>query len=163
MKGFVSTVIIVLGTYLLYTGSATPYDILSGFIIGLIVTFIVKDWVIENDSKFLNPKRWFYMAIYSIKYFFITETLTHIDVAKRVFTLHTKPGIVRIPLNVKSDYGKILVANSITNTPGTVVVDIDEENNVLYVHWIDVSTFDEDEIKNAVVSYFEDYAKKIFD
>jgi multicomponent Na+:H+ antiporter subunit E len=31
-----------------------------------------------------------------------------------------------------------MLANSITLTPGTLSVDIDENNNDLYVHWINV-------------------------
>ncbi|GAI75906.1 unnamed protein product, partial [marine sediment metagenome] len=33
-----------------------------------------------------------------------------------------------------------LLANSITLTPGTLSVDIDEKNNDLYIHWINVTT-----------------------
>lgn len=129
----------------------------------LIISLTVGHWLIENDAKFFSPRRWFYAVIYALRYFFIEETKTHIDVAKRVFTLKANPGIVRIPLEVENDYGKVLVANSITNTPGTVVVDISDDGKWLYVHWIDVSTLDEKEIKESVVAYFEDYAKKIFD
>jgi len=36
--------------------------------------------------------------------------------------------------------GITLLADSITLTPGTLSVDIDEKNNDLYVHWINVTT-----------------------
>ena len=158
-----ATFIIVLATYLFYTGSATRYDLITGSIVALIVSLIVGHWIVENELKFFSPKRWFHAVIFALRYFLIEETKTHIDVAKRVFTLKANPGIVRIPLEVESDYGKVLVANSITNTPGTVVVDISDDGKWLYVHWIDVSTIDENEVKENVVAYFEDYARKIFD
>ena len=49
------------------------------------------------------------------------------------------PGIVKIPTDMKSDYGIAALANSITLTPGTITMDFAEEDgqNYLYVHWID--------------------------
>ncbi|WP_456368034.1 Na+/H+ antiporter subunit E [Thermococcus sp.] len=158
-----STFVVVLAVYLFYTGSMSEYDLITGSIVGVLVSFIVGHWLVKNEIKFFSPRRWFYVLLYGLRYFLIEETKTHIDVAKRVFTLRANPGIVRIPLNVESDYGKVLVANSITNTPGTIVVDISDDGKWLYVHWIDVSTLDEEEVKENVVSYFEEYAKKIFD
>ncbi|WP_297506536.1 Na+/H+ antiporter subunit E [Thermococcus sp.] len=158
-----ATFAIVLAVYLFYTGSASEYDLITGSIVGLIVSFLVGHWLVENEPKFFSPMRWLYAIIYALRYFFVEETRTHIDVAKRVFTLRANPGIVRIPLEVENEYGKVLVANSITNTPGTIVVDISDDGKWLYVHWIDVSTLDEREVKENVVAYFEDYAKKIFD
>lgn len=158
-----STFIIVLAVYLFYTGSATRYDIITGSIVALMVSLLVGHWLVENEAKFFSPRRWLYTILYGLRYFFIEETKTHIDVAKRVFTLRANPGIVRIPLEVENEYGKVLVANSITNTPGTIVVDISDDGKWLYVHWIDVSTLDERKVKESVVAYFEDYAKKIFD
>ncbi len=158
-----ATFVIVLAVYLFYTGSVSEYDLITGSTVALIVSFLVGHWLVKNESKFFSPRRWFHAIIYGLRYFLIEETKTHIDVAKRVFTLKANPGIVRIPLDVESDYGKVLVANSITNTPGTIVVDISDDGKWLYVHWIDVSTLDEREVKENVVAYFEDYAKKIFD
>ncbi|NJE41962.1 Na+/H+ antiporter subunit E [Thermococcus sp. GR6] len=157
------TFVISLAVYLFYTGSVSRYDLITGSVVALIVSLLVGHWLIKNDTKFFSPRRWLYAILYGLRYFIIEETKTHIDVAKRVFTLKASPGIVRIPLEVESDYGKVLVANSITNTPGTVVVDISDDGKWLYVHWIDVSTLDERKIKENVVAYFEKYAKKIFD
>lgn len=158
-----SIFILVLSIYLFYTGSLTLYDILTGSIVALLVSFLVGKWVVKDDAKFFSIKRWSYAFIYSIRYFFVEEVKTHIDVTKRIFTLKYNPGIVRIPLEVRNEYGKVFVANSITNTPGTIVVDISDDGKWLYVHWIDVKTVDDKKIKEAIVAYFEKYAKKIFD
>ena len=58
--------------------------------------------------------------------------------ANRVITGKINPGIVRISPKLKTDLGVTLLANSITLTPGTLTVDIDEKTNDLYVHWIAV-------------------------
>lgn len=48
------------------------------------------------------------------------------------------PGIVRVKTGMKTDAATLLMANSITLTPGTLTVDIDEETNDLFIHMIDV-------------------------
>lgn len=45
-----------------------------------------------------------------------------------------KPAIVAVPLTVKSDAEITLLANMITLTPGTLSVDVADDNSVLYVH-----------------------------
>jgi len=54
-------------------------------------------------------------------------------VACRVVTGKINPGIVKISPNLNTDFGTVLLANSITLTPGTLSVDIDK-NNDLYIH-----------------------------
>ena len=63
----------------------------------------------------------------------------NLDVAMRVITGRINPGIVRISPGLKTDLGVLLLANSITLTPGTLSVEVDEESGDLFVHVINVS------------------------
>jgi multicomponent Na+:H+ antiporter subunit E len=98
---------------------------------------------------------------YFLKYITVIEFKAHMDVVKRIFTMNIKPGIVKIPVEAKYTYGKLLVASSITNTPGTVV--LDERDGYFYVNWIYVSTVDPLLAKREISEEFEKYAVKIFD
>ena len=55
------------------------------------------------------------------------------------------PGIVKIPTKLKGDYAQAMLANSITLTPGTITLDIIEENGetAYYVHCLDVSQYED--------------------
>ncbi|MEM4503101.1 MAG: Na+/H+ antiporter subunit E, partial [Ignisphaera sp.] len=110
-------------------------------------------------------RRWVWLFAYTLHYFFIDEVKAHIDVIKRI--IHPKmpinPGIVKVPINVSTDYALTAVANSITNTPGTVVVDVDKEKGYLYIHWIDVKTIEPNEAWKQISQVFEKFAKKVFD
>ena len=86
----------------------------------------------------LNPVRWFAFLAYAIVPFFFSMAKANVDVAYRVITGKINPGIVRISPDLKTDLGITMLANSITLTPGTLSVDIDEDKNDLYVHWINV-------------------------
>jgi len=94
----------------------------------------------KRTYRMLNPLRWVIFLIYLIGPFFWAMAKANIDVAYRVITGKINPGIVKISPGLKTDLGITLLADSITLTPGTLSVDIDEKNNDLYIHWINVTT-----------------------
>ncbi|MGB9827831.1 Na+/H+ antiporter subunit E [Thermosphaera chiliense] len=152
-------------TYIVFSGSITTYDIITGVIVSLVTGFIFSTITLSNPRKALNPKRWALFVIYALRYLIIDETKAHVDVIKRI--LHPKtpvnPAIVKVPFNVSTDYAITAIANSITNTPGTVVVDVDEKGKVFYVHWIDAKTLEPEKAREAISSVFEKYAGNMFD
>jgi multicomponent Na+:H+ antiporter subunit E len=95
---------------------------------------------------------------------FIWECIkANFDVAYRVLhpAMPIKPGIVKVPLEIKSETGRAFLANSITMTPGTISVDIVEDT--LYVHWIYVSSEDPEIYTRKISGRFERYIKMIFE
>jgi multicomponent Na+:H+ antiporter subunit E len=71
-----------------------------------------------------------------------------------------KPGIVVIETQLKSDIAKLILANSITLTPGTFTLDVIGDK--LLIHWINVKTEDIDEATNLIGRRFEKYLNVIF-
>lgn len=151
--------------YVVFTGSISPYDAITGAVAAVVVGLLFSNITLSNAKKALDPRRWYHLVIYALRYFTVDETLAHVDVIKRI--LHPKkpvnPAIVKVPYDVETDYAKTAVACSITNTPGTVVVEVNEEEKVFYVHWIDAKTLKPEEAKNYISGVFEKYSKKIFD
>lgn len=62
------------------------------------------------------------------------------------------PGIIKYPLPTKSHYGAGPVAYFITLSPGSFMVDIDWEENVLLVHVLDAS--DPDGLRRDAEKYY---------
>jgi len=151
--------------YIVFTGSLTPYDIVTGIAVASLTAALFSHLLVENTSKPLNPVRLLWLIVYTLYYFTIIEMKAHLDVAKRVISpkMPLNPGIVRVPYKAETEYAIVAIANSITNTPGTVVVDLDEEKKVFYVHWIDVKGVDPETTYKNISMTFEKYAKKIFD
>ncbi len=54
------------------------------------------------------------------------------------------PGIVRVRGGFRSLTTTAIFANAMTLTPGTLTVDYDEKTDDLYVHWIDVTGYEDD-------------------
>jgi len=99
---------------------------------------IVRNVFIKDNFRMLNPVRWLVFLVYLIGPFFISMARANLDVAYRVITGRINPGIVKIDPKLKTDLGVTMLANSITLTPGTLSVDVDEDKNQLYIHWINV-------------------------
>ena len=150
MLAFAITTILCFIMYLLFTtGSATEYgpglfgywswiEIAFGALFSIIIGYFARKVFVKKSFRMLNPVRWFIFLAYAIGPFFIALTKANLDVAYRVITGKIRPGIVKISPELKTDLGITMLANSITLTPGTLSVDIDEKTNDLYIHWINV-------------------------
>ncbi len=149
MIAFVITTIVCFITYLfLTTGSATAdsdilglwsqYEIIFGVVLSVISGVIARTIFVKESKRMANPAKWFIFLGYLVGPFFIGMAKANFDVAYRVITGKINPGIVRISPDLKTDLGITMLANSITLTPGTLTVDIDENKNDLYIHWINV-------------------------
>lgn len=146
MKSFAVTAIVSFLVYIfLTTGSGSDIiglwsyiEIIFGVVLSLIVGVIARNLFIKENYRMINPVRWILFLVYIIGPFFIALAKANLDVAYRVITGRINPGIVKISPQLKTDLGITMLANSITLTPGTLSVDIDEDTNDLYVHWINI-------------------------
>jgi len=145
MIAFIVTTIFCFIIYLLLTtGSGTDVwiwsyeELLFGIILSAITGFVARTIFVKKSLRMLNPVRWIMFLVYVIGPFFVGMAKANFDVAYRVITGRINPGIVKISPDLKTDLGITMLANSITLTPGTLSVDIDEEKNDLYIHWINV-------------------------
>jgi multicomponent Na+:H+ antiporter subunit E len=155
MLTFVITTIVCFITYLfLTTGSGdvaglwSIEEMLFGVILSLISGFISHATFIKKDMRMANPIRWILFLVYLIGPFFVSLAKANLDVAYRVLTGKINPAIVKISPDLETDLGITMLANSITLTPGTLSVDVDEEQKNLYIHWINV---DEKALKEKTV------------
>ena len=148
MIDFIVTFLLSMLTYLILTASQgeawglwSIFEIITGIFLSLVVAFIANKVLFQKRTyRMLNPFRWVIFLLYLIGPFFWAMAKANIDVAYRVITGKINPGIVKISTGLKTDLGITLLADSITLTPGTLSVDIDEKNNDLYIHWINVTT-----------------------
>ena len=99
--------------------------------------------------------------------FFVELVKANLDMAKIVYggCKAVNPGIVKVPTEMKSDYGLALLSDSITLTPGTITMDVAEEDgkNFLYVHWIDVTAESGEQAGEAIKGALEKGTRRVFD
>jgi len=151
--------------YFLFWLAYTSSLIFEDMLVGLVLSFLLSLFTYKSFSSLNSDKNLLVRFINTIKYIplFIIEMIkANIDVARRVINpkLPINPGIVKVKTDLESDYAKLFLANSITLTPGTLTMDVIEDN--LYIHWIDVETKDKNIQKNLISKKFEDNLEGIF-
>jgi multicomponent Na+:H+ antiporter subunit E len=136
-----------------------------GVFIAYFVAYITGDLFITRPHLLKHPLRYYYFVFWYIPVFLWQCIKANVDVAYRVLhpRLPINPGIVKVKTKLKSDTALTFLANSVTLTPGTLSVDIDKDNSVLYVHWIDVKSKDIETATEIIVGRFERILSKIFD
>jgi len=139
--------------------------LIVGIFVAAFVAFMTGDFFIQRPHVLKHPLRYWYFIAFYLPIFLWECFKANIDVAYRV--LHPKlpinPGIVKVKTSLRSDTALTFLANSITLTPGTLSVDIDSDNGILYVHWIDVKTKDTEAATKIIIKRFEKILTKIFD
>ncbi|MBC8209659.1 MAG: Na+/H+ antiporter subunit E [Gammaproteobacteria bacterium] len=121
--------------WLLLTSSLAMDELLAGILVASIVSLISAPYL-----DIFNGVRYTPMAVVAVLrylgYFFVALIRANFDMAGRVLSpsLPISPAVVEVQTRLKSRLGQMLLANSITLTPGTLSVDLN--NDRILVHWI---------------------------
>jgi len=136
-----------------------------GVLAAALVTFITGDLFIGRPHILKHPLRYVYFFAYYIPVFIWECFKANLDVAYRVLhpALPINPAIVKVKTKLKTHTAMTFLANSITLTPGTMSVDIDADNGILYVHWINAKETSVEGATREIVSRFEKILTKIFE
>lgn len=148
--------------WILLTFSVSVPNLIVGVLSSVLCTLFFGRFFVKNVNKLLQPERYFWFIVYL--FIFVWECIkANIDVAYRVLhpSMPIRPGIVKVKTSLKSDMGKMLLANSITMTPGTISVDIIDDD--LYIHWIYISSDDPEVYTSVITGAFEKYIRRIIE
>ena len=131
-KKFSSLFVLLFGFWLLLSGLLDWFHLTFGIISTAIVTTFCYDMVFISKEGTNNTTKTIRFFAY-LPWILYQIVLANIDVAKRVLDprMPIQPGYVSFKSYLKSDMSKMVLANSITLTPGTITVDIDGGNTFL--------------------------------
>lgn len=165
MKSRIALFILSLIVWCLLSWVPDAQDFIVGVFVSIFVAFMIGDLFVKRPHVLKHPLRYWYFLVYYLPVFLWECFKANIDVAYRVIHpgLPINPGIVKVKTGLKTDTALTFLANSITLTPGTLSVDIDKDDGVLYIHWIDVKAKDVESATRIIVERFEKILKKIFD
>ena len=146
MLSFIVTAVFSGAVYLLLTAGSgsvlrfwSSQELLVAALVAVAVGLAARTYFASARRRAAaNPLRWLHGLAYVLGPFFLEMAKANLDVAYRVITGRIRPGIVRVKTGMQTDMGTLLMAKSITLTPGTLTVNVDEESNDLYVHMINV-------------------------
>lgn len=161
IKGFIWLLVVSFVLWLALSSTFDRQELICGILVCLIISFFGAGIYSQLGFPPPNLKRILFSLVYIIMLFW--EIIkANFDVAYRVIhpKMPIKPGIVVIETRLKSDIAKMILANSITLTPGTFTLDVIGDK--LLVHWINVKSEDIDEATSMIGHRFEKYLRVIF-
>jgi multicomponent Na+:H+ antiporter subunit E len=130
---FLSTFIMLFLFWILVSSAVDTQHILVGAGVAFVVSYFSSDLLIRKDEKLPSLKVIPHFLSYILLLSF--EILkANLQVARIVLdpNLPISPSIVKFKTKLKGNNAKVILANSITLTPGTITVDI--IGDTFYVH-----------------------------
>ncbi len=153
--------IVIFFTWLALTWTIEPQEVIVGLVVSFVISIVFKKYYnIKFNSRFV-PGLFKFVFVY-IPVFIWEMLKANFDVASRVVEpkVNVKPGFVKVKTSLKGDVAKLTLANSITLTPGTITVDMKDDE--LHIHWIEVIGTDE-ESKKSFYGRFERILKGVYE
>ncbi|MCM3692610.1 Na+/H+ antiporter subunit E [Neobacillus niacini] len=130
--------------------SYDPISFIKGYIFGLLIIFVLRRYF---HTRFYLFRLWSFIKLIII---FIKELiLSNVAIVKIVLKpkLDMRPAIFAMETVLTKDWQIMLLSNLITLTPGTLVIDVSEDNKTLFIHAMNIGEV-EDEI-NSIKNSFE--------
>ena len=162
IKSFAYLLVFSFAVWLALTSSMEIQEVGVGIAVCVVVALWLSRYYFRLGLPPFSAKRVLFLFIYLVV-LGAEIAKANLDVAYRV--IHPKmpinPGIVVIKTGLKSDIAKMILANSITLTPGTFTLDVIGDN--LLIHWIDVQAEEVEDATEVIGERFERYLRVIFE
>jgi len=150
--------------WLALTGVGDVQEIIAGLIVSVIITLLAGQFVVTTAKKNIFIKRLLYGVVYFFKFLWeMVKANLHVAYIVVHPMLPIKPGIIKIKSKLTKDTSITILANSITLTPGTLTVDVNEENHDLYIHQIEVVSENVDDNTRLIGARFEPLLTEVFE
>lgn len=129
-------------------GELSPFSLVEGAILGYLVLLLRRQ--VELN---LIVRTW---KLSVLVLFFLWELLlANIRVTIDIITPNDniRAGVVAVPLDIQGPVSVAVLANIISLTPGTVTMDVSDDQTVLYIHTMHLK--DADEFRRDIKEGFE--------
>ena len=172
MTTFLANILLALA-WMALTGQFIPINFVVGFGLGYVILWLVHRTASSSiyatqasqESHVHDSLKYFIKAPQVIRFifYFIWELIkANLQVAYEIITPNysMRPGVIAIPLDIKTDAEITLLANLITLTPGTLSLDVSDDQQTLYIHAMyvdDLETF-----RRSIKDGFEKRVQEIF-
>lgn len=158
---FILTFLFLMLFWLVLTLNFQITSILIGMGTSFLISLLTYNFFIQDDeginSRFIRTIFYLFLYIFVLLY---EMFLASLDMLYRIITVDINPEIVMVKSSIKSDLGILLLANSITLTPGTITVDI--EGEYIYTHWLYARTTNFGHASEIIKGRFEQWLGRIF-
>lgn len=147
--------------WVMLNGTLATDTLMVGAAAALIITLLFRDGL-SFFTEFRATPQAFVAGVRYYGYLFKELVKSNLKLTAIVLSrdLPIQPGIVKVRTRLQSRMGRLMLANSITLTPGTLTVEL--EGEWLYVHWVTVESTDIDAATAKIVASFERYLEVMY-
>ncbi|UTT42094.1 Na+/H+ antiporter subunit E [Exiguobacterium aurantiacum] len=147
--------------WMFLTGSFTTYGFLIGYLLGLLVIFMMRRFFRESGNNFYFTR---VIKLFKLLLVFSRElVMANFEVLRLVLSpkLEIQPGIFRYETTLTSGWKISLLSMLISLTPGTLVVQVSQDNKILYIHALHMPN--KEALKQDIYDNFETGIKEATD
>lgn len=147
--------------WLMLSGKLDTDVLIVGAVASLIIALLYRDGLSFFTEFRFTPQA--IVAGFRYYGYFLQELFkSNLNMAAIVLSpsLPITPGIVKVRTRLKSRMGRLMLANSITLTPGTLTVEMAGE--WLYIHCVTLGATDVEAATAEIVSGFESYLEVMY-
>lgn len=168
-SAWLSTFVFCFLFWLLLTWSVHPLGLLMDAVFSaLVAAFTAKFFIHSKAFHFFNPVRILTLFLYCFVFFWemmkASISITPIILSGK--RSRCESGIIRVPAaDGLNEYALAMVSNCITLTPGTMTIDVVEDEtgkNYYYVHWMNVTELDRDKAGDIIKGTMEKWIGRIW-
>ena len=153
--------LLLLGIWIVFSGKFDAFHIFLGALSSFFITAISGSFYFSNRSKSLGARIGEILRLPAYGLWLLWQiVLSNIHILKLALTpgdiKELDPSLVRIKSKLKTDFGKYVLANSITLTPGTITIEVDGDE--MLIHSISKHTasgVQDDTMEKKVAKVFE--------
>jgi multisubunit Na+/H+ antiporter MnhE subunit len=162
MRRWLLAALVCGGIYVAVLGSTDPVDLGVGFMIGAAVLLAAWQTIFDPDPPDLPPLWRRVLSFFPWLIAIAREVLRGVfQVSRASIQRHDLPpaGVIEVPLGDRTIPGIGVSALTATLSPGEVLLDVDLERGVMYLHVLDAS--DPDSIRAAHAELYDRYQRKV--
>lgn len=133
------TTIYLMAGWVLFTGSVSMESLLMGGAFAFFVALLTYDsFIAETEAAWrsLLPRLHWGIAYLAVLVWEIYRS--SFSLSWMILSGRYRPRVVHFRTRLRTDIARAAVATSITVTPGTVTLEMDDDH--LIIHWIDATT-----------------------
>jgi multicomponent Na+:H+ antiporter subunit E len=155
------TAITLFFTWILFTVNFEFFSLSTGILGSLLIAALTYEVFIarhQANLRFFIPHPFFLARYLFVIIFLLYQSSCRMLIA--VITGRASPRIVHFRTKLRSDLARMVLANSITFTPGTITLDLNDDH--LTVHWFFCNTIHAKAAGESVKGLIERHIRKIW-
>ncbi len=136
---FCATFMVLAAFWVLFSADIGLFSVLAGVFSSVLIALSAYDVFIEDYEA--SRRAVFPRLLPLLLYPFILTVAMYrssLGILRSILSGRVSPHVVHFRSRLRSDLARVVLAESITFTPGTIVIDLDDDHYV--VHWLNATS-----------------------